>query len=294
MSTYQGRAHVEQQIESVLGQRGVDVRLVVRDDGSTDGTADLVAAWTARDPRVRLVEGANLGLPWAYFELLERSGHDADLWALADQDDVWLPDKLARAVSSLAGVPGPALACSRVLVSDERLAPLYPHPLPVRGPSLANALVQNVVTGCTAVLNPAARDVLRGRWPGYAVMHDAWLYLVVAAVGTVVYDAEVSVLYRQHLDNAVGMGRGRVDRVLGRVRRQLAPGGAGAHGRQDEQLLLTHGDVLPGPVLQVVQDFVGASGSLAGRVSYALRGPAHRQSWGSDLVLRALIAAGRA
>jgi hypothetical protein len=292
LSAYDGQRHLREQVDSVLVQRGVRVRLVVRDDGSRDGTLQVLQEY-AGDDRVRVVRGDNLGLPRAFFRLLQDSGADADLWALADQDDVWLPHKLERAVDALRGVEGPALACGRVLVTDERLRPLYPHPLPRRGPSFANALVQNVVTGCTAVLNPPAREALRDRWPSYAVMHDAWLYLVVSGTGQVVYDPEVLVHYRQHGSNAVGMGRGRLGRVAGRVRRQLTPGGAGAHGRQDEELLRTHGDLLPPAARRELVELLSARSSLPGRLRYAATGAAHRQSRGSDAVMRALFAAGR-
>lgn len=278
MSTFDGERHLREQIDSILAQQGVRVRLVVRDDGSTDSTLEVLRSYD--DPRIVVRPGENLGLPHAFFRLLEDSGDDADLWALADQDDVWLSNKLRRAAERLAAVDGPALYCARVLVTDEQLRPLYEHQLPKRGPSFSNALVQNVATGCTIVLDRQARALLRGRWPAYAVMHDAWLYLVLAALGTVVHDPSTVVLYRQHAENAVGMGRGRLARVAGRVRRQLAPGGAGGHGRQDAELLRTHGDLLTEEVRARVESVLRSR----------WRGEVHRQTRGSDLVLRGLRA----
>lgn len=292
MSTYDGERHLREQVDSILAQEGVDVRLVVRDDGSRDGTLDVLRSY-AHDPRVVVVESENLGLPDAFFRLVEDSGDDADFWALADQDDVWLPHKLSRAVAGLDGVTGPALYCARVLVVDEQLRPLYPHPLPRRGPSFANALVQNIATGCTIVIDRAAREVLRGRWPSYAVMHDAWLYLVISAVGTVVYDPEVLVHYRQHTANAVGMGRGRVARVVGRIRRQLSLSGPGAHGRQDAELLRTHADLLSHSRIEQLRGLDPGHRSATVRLRRALSSTTHRQTRGSDVVRRILALAGR-
>jgi glycosyltransferase involved in cell wall biosynthesis len=288
LSTYNGERHLREQVDSILGQRGVDVRLVVRDDHSQDRTLDVLAAY-AEEPRVRVRAGErNLGLPQAFFELVQNSGDDAELWALADQDDVWLSHKLLRAAAALKAVDGPAMYCARVLVSDEDLRPLYAHALPLRGPSFDNALVQNIATGCTIVLNPAARDVLRGRWPDFAVMHDAWIYVVLSGCGTVIYDSEVVVRYRQHAANAVGMGRGRVARVAGRLRRQLAPGGARAHTRQDAELLRTHHDVLSLVSREELSALLSSRTSAGSRLRYAIQGNAHRQRMGSDLVFRAL------
>lgn len=292
MSTYDGERYLRPQVDSVLGQTHTDLRLRVRDDGSRDGTLDVLALY-ADEARVSVEAGYNVGLPDAFFRLLDTSSDDADLWALADQDDVWRADKLERAVAALEGVRGPALYCARVLVTDERLAPLYPHELPHRGPSFANALVQNVALGCTVVLNRAARDLLRYRWPRECVMHDAWMYLVVAGTGSVIYDPELVVQYRQHGRNSVGMGRGPVSRVAGRVRRQLSPGGAGKHGRQDAELWRTHRDDLTPAARAQLDAFLAAQRTLRRRLSYAVLGAAHRQTRGSDLVLKGLQVLGR-
>jgi glycosyltransferase involved in cell wall biosynthesis len=293
LSTYNGERHLREQVDSILDQRGVDVRLVVRDDHSQDRTLEVLAAY-AEEPRVWVrAGGRNLGLPQAFFELVQNSGDDAELWALADQDDVWLSHKLLRAAAALEAVDGPAMYCARVLVSDEELQPLYAHVLPLRGPSFENALVQNIATGCTIVLNPAARDVLRGRWPDYAVMHDAWIYAVLSGCGTVVYDPEVVVRYRQHAANAVGMGRGRVARVWARLRRQLAPGGSGAHGRQNGELLRTHHDMLRPRARNALEAFCASRSSVCSRLTYAASGPAHRQTVGSTVVVKILHALNR-
>lgn len=291
LSAYRGERHLRAQLDSILAQQGVEVRVMVWDDGSTDRTLDVLRAYGG-DPRVEVRAGENLGLPFAFFSLIQNSG-EADFYALADQDDVWCPHKLRRAVTSLGALLSPALYCARVEVTDADLRPRYLHPLPLRGPSFENALVQNVATGCTIVFNPAARAVLRDRWPVEAVMHDAWLYLVVAGTGVVLYDPEVVVKYRQHSHNAVGMGSGRISRAAGRVRRQLSPGGAGAHGRQNAQLWLTHADVLSEQARASLTELLEAQQTLPGRARYALRGRAHRQTRCSDLVLRGLLLAGR-
>lgn len=291
LSTYDGERWVGDQVDSILAQTHQRLRLLVRDDGSSDGTVALLRSYD--DSRLVVREGTNLGLPKAFFHLLDQSGDDADLWALSDQDDFWAPEKLARAVTALDGLAGPAMVCGRVLVVDEQLQPLYPHELPLRGPSFANALVQNIALGCTIVLNREAREVLSRRWPRECVMHDAWIYLVIAGAGTVVYDSELLVRYRQHGRNTVGMGRGPMSRFTGRVRRQLSPDGPGKHGRQDRELLRLHGERLRPQARQQLDDLLAAQASVGARLRYTARGEAHRQTVGSDLVLKALQALGR-
>jgi glycosyltransferase involved in cell wall biosynthesis len=292
MSTYDGAPYVREQVESVLRQTEASLRLLVRDDGSADDTVALIRE--VDDPRIVVREGENTGLPAAFFRLLDESSDDVEFWSLCDQDDVWEPDKIARAVEALRPLgDGPALYCARVLVVDEDLGPLYPHELPRRGPSFANALVQNIALGCTVVLNRPARELLRGRWPRECVMHDAWMYLVIAGTGTVVYDESLVVRYRQHGRNSVGMGRGPFSRFAGRVRRQLSPGGPRKHSRQDRELLRLFADDLKPEALGQLQGLLDVASSPVRRVVYALRGPVHRQTRGSDLVLKALQIAGR-
>jgi glycosyltransferase involved in cell wall biosynthesis len=291
LSTYGGERWVCQQVDSILGQTYPHLRLVVRDDGSTDSTVDLLRRYD--DPRLVIREGENLGLPDVFFRLLDEASDDASYWALSDQDDVWMPQKVERAVNSLRESSGPALYCARVLVVDEELRPLYPHELPRRGPSFANALVQNIALGCTVVINRPALEVLRGRWPRECVMHDAWMYLVIAGTGTVMYDDELVVQYRQHARNSVGMGRGALSRFGGRVRRQLSPGGCGKHGRQDRELLRLHGGRLRPEARRELEEMLSAQATIASRMIYVLRGAAHRQTKGSNFVLKVLQILGR-
>ena len=99
MSTYNGGRFVEQQIDSIIAQTFTDWRLLIRDDGSSDGTAEIVSRYAdLHRERICLIEsnGENLGACQSFARLLE--GADADYMMFSDQDDVWLPDKLARQV----------------------------------------------------------------------------------------------------------------------------------------------------------------------------------------------------
>src|ERR1700719_2334213 len=114
LSTYNGEAFLEAQLESLRAQTGVEVRLHARDDGSTDGTVALLRRHAGTWPSlVGLQSAENLGPAKSFLELL-RTAPDADFYAFCDQDDVWLPGKLARAAEALAGDTGPALYCSNV------------------------------------------------------------------------------------------------------------------------------------------------------------------------------------
>jgi len=207
MSTYRGERYIGQQVASILEQLPPAGRLLVRDDGSSDGTVAQVRA--IRDPRIHLTEGENLGFARSFFQLLASVPADVDVVLLADQDDVWLPGKIARACGSLRARTGPALYFSRLQLVDEELRPLGLTAGWPRGPSFTNALTENIVNGCTIALNRPALDlVLRLGDARQVRFHDWWIYLVVSAFGEVIADPTPTVLYRQHGRNVIGRGAG--------------------------------------------------------------------------------------
>lgn len=214
MGVRDGAAHLPAQLDSIAAQEGVRWRLVCSDDGSADGTRDLIAAFGRDRPGlVRLVPGPRAGFARNYLSLIAALPEDAGPVALADQDDLWLPAKLARARRSLARVPAdrPALYCARRWLWQGGTG-LRPSPEPlVRRTGFGNALVENIAPGNTIVLNPAAARLARqaAHLAGAVYAHDWWLYLLISgAGGHIIADPARVLLYRQHGGNAIGAGTG--------------------------------------------------------------------------------------
>jgi glycosyltransferase involved in cell wall biosynthesis len=206
-----GARYLRDQLESFAAQEGVDWRLVVADDGSTDSGPRIVAEFAASHAgtQIAMHPGPRAGLAANFLHLLNLAGPDVPHAALSDQDDVWLPEKLARATAQLGEcAPGrPAIFCSRTVICDADLAPLGLSPRFTRPPSFRNALIQNIAGGNTMVLNRAALDLAQAASAeaGQVVVHDWWLYqLVTGAGGTVIYDDAPTLLYRQHGGNQIG------------------------------------------------------------------------------------------
>lgn len=208
MSTYQGEQFVVEQMQSILQQLPPEGRVLVRDDGSTDSTVQRIES--IGDPRVTITKGENIGFVRSFFWLLDAAPDDAEVVMLADQDDVWLPEKIERACRHLRSLARtPALYCSRLQMVDAQLKHLgLSQPCP-RGPSFPNALAENIVTGCTLALNPDALALVRSHGELSRIhFHDWWIYLVISAFGKVVFDDVPTMLYRQHGRNVVGRGTG--------------------------------------------------------------------------------------
>jgi hypothetical protein len=141
---------------------------------------------------------------------------NADYYAFADQDDIWLDDKLDRAVGWLNTIDAniPALYCSRTRLIDENGRPIGYSPLYSRKPSFGNALLQNIASGNTMIFNHRARSLLQQVQHEKLVIHDWSLYQIVSGCGGVIrYDPEPTVLYRQHRNNVIGNSMQPVQRI---------------------------------------------------------------------------------
>jgi hypothetical protein len=225
LSTWNGAAYLSDQLASFLGLEGPDWRLYWRDDGSDDRSVDIVRAFGAADAAGRVMERndnrGRIGITASFLSLLRRAPTDCVV-AFADQDDVWLPEKLARGVAALGAVAEgtPALYCARQSLVNASLRPIRISARLTEPPGFPQALTQNIATGCTVMLNADAVRLIAGAQEPPDTLHDWWAYLVVtAAGGRVLIDDEPTVLYRQHAHNAVGVPLSPWKRALAAVRR---------------------------------------------------------------------------
>lgn len=218
MSTYNGEHYLEEQLNSIFSQEYQNFTLYVRDDGSTDKTVKILKQYReslSDSEKMVIMEGENVGVIGSFLTLLNKS-KEADYYALCDQDDVWFSDKIKIAVDQLQavekykGCDEPALYCCRTSLTDEDLNPAEDslrtyHPRPAFG----NAMIENICTGCTIVINRALYNIIKDKYPKNYLIHDMWLYQVAACYGTVIYDNEPHIYYRQHAGNVIGLDNGR-------------------------------------------------------------------------------------
>jgi len=297
LSTFQGAPYLRAQMDSLLAQDYPDVEILARDDGSSDQTLGILREFSAAHPTVSVVAGENLGYAQSFLTLLTRSSPAAAYVAFCDQDDVWQPDKISRAVGFLGSrgeASTPTLYCSRLSVVDHNLAPLRHSELPRKALSFRNALVECPMSGCTIVLNQAARQLLLRELPRRSCGHDWWAYLVVSAFGNVVQDRESRILYRKHTTNVVGIPFGAWERWGIKVRRFVKTGKLQTVVKQAEEFRRIYEPLLSAERRQVLSRFLDASRqSLWHRIRYAACCDVYRQSTLDHLVLKALIASRR-
>jgi glycosyltransferase involved in cell wall biosynthesis len=214
LATYNGAAHLTEQLASYVAQRGVHWDLWVSDDGSCDGTRAIVDAFAkdhAADRDIRVIDGPGQGSAANFMALLTHpdlpTTHPV---ALSDQDDVWHPDKLAHALGALQDT-GPLTLFSGQSYHTDTALTVTGHSIPPsRAPSFRNALVQNVASGHSIVLDPEALAVVRRAGvPKGIPYHDWWLYQLISGAGGHVHiDRARMIHYRQHTDNTMGANDG--------------------------------------------------------------------------------------
>jgi len=148
--------------------------------------------------------GPHLGAAPSFLLLLSEARTEQVI-AFADQDDVWLPQKLARAVEKITGAGNrPALYCAQQYMVDETLAGSKKSAAHTNPPKFPASLTQNIANGNTLVMNRAASALVTAIPAPEGTVHDWWSYIVIAACGgEVMFDAEPQVLYRLHKNNLI-------------------------------------------------------------------------------------------
>jgi glycosyltransferase involved in cell wall biosynthesis len=255
LATYNGERFLREQIDSILAQDYINIRVLARDDGSSDATVSILNEYAARLPsRFRVMPPSpGTGSPKDNFLLLMRAS-SAQYICFSDQDDIWLSDKVSRTkqamdeLESRWGADAPLLVFTDARVVDDELRTLHEsfwaHEKiePDRIHDLPLLLGRSVVTGCTMLLNRRLLE-LSFAMPSEASMHDRWIGLLACTIGKACVVKAQTLLYRQHGRNVVGIGKktvslpGLFQRLVKREARQMQ---WAISQRQAEALLRTH------------------------------------------------------
>jgi hypothetical protein len=229
----------------------------------------------------------HVGITTSFLGLLRRAPRGR-IVAFADQDDVWLPEKLARGVAALQAMPAhaPGLYCARQHLVAADLQKVKVSPSQRGSLGFPQAMTQNIATGCTVMLNPQAAQLLADAQEPAETLHDWWSYVMVSAAGgQVVLDDTPTVLYRQHAHNAVGVPRSPGRRAWAALRR-----GPSAFMRTFRAHMLAL-EAQQGLLSAPARDALGLiSAGLNDGWSLRLRALAHpglrRQSWAETQLFR--------
>lgn len=232
LSTYNGEKYVKEQIQSLMSQTYPELKIFIRDDGSTDSTDLIISEIQKTDSRVNFEKGKNLGCVRSFLNLLENTHALADILMFCDQDDVWLPSKVSTAVSALceAGLDRPLLFHTDLIVVDRNKNLISSSFMKHQGLSFPGAhlfetmLLQNCVVGCTVAMTASfvKRIELTPESCDAMAMHDWWLALIACSSGSLIYSSSAEIMYRQHDSNVSGAGKRS---LVQRIRSQFSSEG---------------------------------------------------------------------
>lgn len=220
MSTYNGERFIKEQLDSILNQTYKNIEIIVRDDGSKDNTVAIVKEYMEKNSNIILHQGENLGFIKSFFELLKLA--EADYYAYADQDDVWIENKIELAVNSLNKLDDskPNMAFGNSDYYDEEMKFIGCGPKNKKY-SFLRALFSCCGQGMTMTVNKKTRDMIIESTPKTCFFHDWWTYLLCVGLGNVAYDNVTTVKYRRRKENATSEGQGYIRLVIWRIKHLL-------------------------------------------------------------------------
>ena len=218
LSTFNGEKYIQEQLDSILSQK-IDndkINLIIRDDGSSDGTEKILRKYMNIYPDIiQVYFENNIGWMNSFIRLLYLAG-PADYYAYCDQDDIWKDDKLKRAINMLCEANGPALYCGAAEMVDDNMKIIGVFGCDSTF-DIVNTIIKCQTIGCTQVFNAKLFDYVKKIPPMQDIPHDWWTVCVALLVGTVWSDGESHMFYRQHSANVFG-GKGawykRVKRII--------------------------------------------------------------------------------
>ncbi len=212
LSTYNGEKYLEEQLASLFSQSYKDFKLIVRDDGSTDGTKEILNSYN-----MELIDSSeNIGVKKSFETLLKYASEnsDAEYFMFCDQDDIWKSSKIEKTLEkmkeleNLHGKNMPLLVHTDLEVVDEDLKTIHHsmwqyEKINPKLNTLNRLLVHNTITGCTTMINS---ELLKKSLPitKECIMHDWWIGLVATCFGKIAYINDSTIKYRQHIRNDTG------------------------------------------------------------------------------------------
>lgn len=213
LATLNGAQFLDEQLRSICAQDHDNWQVILSDDGSSDETLT-IARDCIPEQKLRILEGPKCGLALNFWNGLKHvpTGHYA---AFCDQDDVWVSNKLTRAITKLAPIERPAIYSAGRYIADTHLN-ITNTQLRRRAGSDLEMFFRNRIAGHTCLLSPQAVPLLKRYPPSRDVpFHDWWTALILAKHGaTFVHDPVPVLYYRQHGRNVIGARNGRAMAIL--------------------------------------------------------------------------------
>lgn len=278
MASYNGEQYIAEQIDSILDQQGVNISLVIRDDGSSDSTPQICEEYASKHTNISFSRNErNVGPANNFMRMVKDAEVDSfDYFAFSDQDDYWLPNKLDEAIKLLENASNePLLYYSDVHNTDENLNGSESE-LSCFSRGAANiqsALTMSGAYGCTEVFNSSLCKIIQTYIPEEMLLyHDQWLNITALACGHTIPDLHRSFIKRRITgSNVAGKREGAITpKIVLNVFLDATKKVDHRFTRAAEQILLEYSDFMTADSKSIIKEFVAGTNSLQTRCKLAM------------------------
>ncbi|MGX8127559.1 glycosyltransferase [Clostridioides difficile] len=294
MSTFNGEKYLNEQLDSFLNLEGFEsIKVLIRDDGSTDRTREILESYQ-KSYGFEIILGENVGVNKSFFELLNNCDMTCEYFAISDQDDVWLSNKISIALEKMSKCNNnkPVLFASCSEVVDENLNHLGSTIIPNKGISFYNAISQNVLPGHTQVMNLELVKLLTISECDRINVIDWWIYLIASSMGEIVFEKKFTVLHRQHGINAVGYELNFFKSTFNRINR-IKEGKMKSISLQIKYFYENYKNNISEEYKKEIERFLDSQNHLYRRILYIIRSKVYRQTPLETCIFKILYITGK-
>lgn len=208
MSTYNGEKYLESQLNSILKQEGeFELKILIRDDGSNDNTRIILKNYEKNHHQIKVIYGFNIGWMKSFNELIFQSD-EAHYYSFSDQDDIWMPNKLAKGIEKIKSIKSQKalLYGSGFFEVNENLQILKKNVMSFESDFTGlSVMLCSFTLGCTMIFNDSARKIYISKPKKmFYVGHDWLLATICAYFGDLIFDENAYIYHRRHNNNVSG------------------------------------------------------------------------------------------
>lgn len=279
MSTFNGEKYIEKQIESIENQKtDCVIDVLIRDDGSSDNTVDIIKRINKKYNNIKLIVGCNVGFNNSFFELF-RMAEGYDYYAISDQDDIWKDTKIQESVCVLKDkgedIPIVFGSCSCIIDDDERILGVTRQAN--KDLSLKNTIIQNIVPGHSQMFNNKMLDFLKKENDVKQIyVYDYWITNVAMVFGKLYFSNEPLVKYRVHNSNTIGYGKNKLGWVKERLRR-VQNGDGKKITKQIKHFYTEYGEYIDDDSKKEIKNYIESRVTLFRRLKFVFVTKLYRQ-----------------
>lgn len=222
ISTYNGKKYIEEQIDSIENQKlDIPLKILVRDDGSKDNTVNILKKLNKKYKNIKVLQEENIGCNASFFKLFNIA-EGYKYYAISDQDDIWMEDKLQRGINKImeedSSLPILYGSCSYLMDDNKNIRGTTQKK--IRESNLNNTIIQNFIPGHSDIINDSMLQLLKNDIDTKRVyFYDFWITNVAMVYGKIIFDNEPSTKYRIHSKNAIGYGNSKIKWIKERLKR---------------------------------------------------------------------------